>query len=107
MRVAAALRQRHMRVAVGRLAVASSNWSTVVNQPDADTLVITVSEAVILAHGIPINLAPVLLYEGDRRALRQGFPMTCRTVEHAKGRLGALPSGAARTRPVASDVLSR
>lgn len=90
-RAVAALRRRHTRVAVGRLDVARSNWIALLNQPDADAMLIRVSEAAILAHGIPVNLAPVLLCDGDRRAFEGTFPITWRTVRHAKGRIGTVP----------------
>jgi hypothetical protein len=84
----AALRKRYDRVAVGRLDVARSNWVSLVNQPDVDALVVIVSEEAILAHGIPVNLAPLLVPHGDRATFPQRFPATYRTVKHAKGRLG-------------------
>lgn len=90
-RAEAALRRRHGTVAVGRLDPATSNWIGLLNQPDADAMLIVVSETAILAHGIPANLAPVLLCEGDRRAFEREFPATCRTVVRAKGRISGAP----------------
>ena len=92
---AAALRKRHNGIEVGRLNVARSNWVSLLNQPGVNALLIIVSEAAILAHGIPVNLAPVLLPEGDRATFPQRYPATYRTVMHAKGRLaaGRSPSG--------------
>lgn len=85
----AALRKRHGRVAVGRLEVERSNWVSLVNQTDVDALVVIVSEAAILAHGIPVNLAPMLLPDSDRATFPRRYPATYRTVKHAKGRLGS------------------
>lgn len=90
-RAAAALRRRYPALATGRLDPASSSWVALLNEPAADALLVTVSEAAVLAHGIPANLAPVLLRVGDKREFVSRFPITYRTVQNGKGRLGVLP----------------
>jgi cyanophycin synthetase len=86
-----ALRKREGRVAVGALAVEQSNWVSHLNQPDVEALLITVSEDTIRAHGVPVNLAPALVCEGDRAAFARRFPVTWQTVKQAKGRLMRAP----------------
>ncbi len=90
-RAETALRQRHENVAVGSLDAVQSNWIALLNQPDADAMVIIVSEAAILAHGIPANLAPVLLRARDQQSFERAFPATCRTVARAKGKIRTVP----------------
>lgn len=85
--VRAALRSRYERVAVARLSVARTNWVSLLNQPDVDALVVIVSEASILAHGVPVNLAPALMCDGDRAEFVRRYPATCSTVKFAKGRI--------------------
>ena len=89
-----ALAARHGRVVAGSLTEASSNWISLLNQPDADALLIRVTEAAVIAHGMPANLAPILIEHGDGFAER--YPATCATVRHAKGKRMTLPPTSAR-----------
>ena len=81
------LRARYGNVAVGTLALARSNWPALLNQPEARALLIVVSEAAVLAHGMPANLAPLLRYDGSAAEVRRTNPLTYSTVMHAKGRI--------------------
>ncbi len=90
-RAEAALGKRYGCVATGTLDPVHSTWLSLLNQPDADALLIRVSEAAILAHGIPVNLAPVLVHSGDRPTLLRINPATCATVRNAKGRFAEVP----------------
>ena len=86
------LRKRHKRVVVAQLDATRSNWVSLLNQPDADApAVVEAGEASILAHGIPVNLAPVLVSNRTPAEMAAAFPVTSQTVKHAGGRCRALP----------------
>ena len=55
-------------------------------------LLIRLSAEAILEHGLPANLAPRLVFGGRESAFRRAFPIACRTVRHAGGRLVAMPA---------------
>ena len=86
-RAETSLHGKYGRVVVGRLDPLRSNWLALLNQPDADALLIHVTEESILAHGIPVNLAPVQVHTGDRATFARRHPATTATVVKAKGRL--------------------
>jgi hypothetical protein len=103
-RVELALRKQHEHVVVNELTAHQSNWVSLLNRPDADALLVTVSEDAILAHGIPVNLAPVLVFDGDPKMSARKFPITWQTVRHAKGRHARSPFAPNRQRAPKSGI---
>ncbi len=90
-RALALLRSRHGRVRAGRLDDRRDDWAALLNDPTADALLLTVSEAAVEAHGLPRNLGATLVHESTAREMSRRAPMTCRTLRHAAGRLQRIP----------------
>jgi hypothetical protein len=93
-RVRDAFRRRHPRGVTRAVRGTGANWPGLLNQRDAEALLIRLSAAAILEHGLPANLAPRLVFEGREATFRRAFPIACRTARHAAGRLVAMPATA-------------
>jgi hypothetical protein len=98
-RVRAAFDRRHPRGITSVVRGTDPAWTALLNQRDAEALLVRLSAEAILEHGLPANLAPQLLFEGSEAAFRRAFPIACQTARHAKGRLMAMPATAPASRP--------
>lgn len=73
----------------------ASPWLAVLTDRQAEAFLIGATERLILDHGMPMNLAPVVICAGTREEFRRRFPAVSRTTANARGRLVAAEEVAA------------
>lgn len=65
-------------------------WPAMLSNRRAEAFLISVNEAAILDHGMPTQLAPIVIFAGKRAQFRRRYPVVSRTAVNAKGRLVAV-----------------